>query len=330
MKLTIVIPTYNRHEKLLITIKKLVNQLNEYCGDILIIDNASIPSVEEYFEQKNFSFRDYGISIQRNNGNVGIGANILLAHVQSRTDWTWLLGDDDIPLDFSVDLILKDIDKVKENIFLIKYNSSAGQWPKKEQTISNEKEFVSFCNRIEYYSNILFISNSVFRTHNFQIHAKKMTDFSQTMCPWILGYIINLENDNSILIKTEHVISHGIAPKTDTWDYHKLREGLLSYADIVGHEFFKRNMLTNLLIFYFNVNKRFIWRMFKYPFEYKQYSKEYWKWFYIRLAMCFYGRKRLFLFVLAHLIPIYYDSALFKKIIDKKIRSKIVLDNGRN
>ncbi|MFT7033690.1 MAG: glycosyltransferase involved in cell wall biosynthesis [Cyclobacteriaceae bacterium] len=330
MKLSIVIPTYNRHEKLFKTINELVKQLHELSAEILIIDNESSPPVEEYFEQHNFNFSDFPIRIQRNNGNIGIGANILLAHIQSRTEWTWLLGDDDLPLDDSINIILNDISKVKKDVFLIKYNSTAGKWPDQEQHISNEQEFVHFCDNIRYYSNILFISNSVFRTKNFQINAQKMMNFSQSMCPWILGYILNLENGNSILIKTGHIIKHGIADKTDSWDYHNLREGLSYYAHLIGHELFKRVMLSNLLLFYFDAKKRFALRMFTYPFRYKQYPKEYWKSFYFRLALCFYGRKRVYLFLLAYLIPICYDLSFVNKIMKQKIRENIVQDNGRS
>ena len=39
-------------------------------------------------------------------------------------------------------------------LFLIKYNSTAGQWPETEKSISSEDEFVSFCNEIYEFCNL--------------------------------------------------------------------------------------------------------------------------------------------------------------------------------
>ena len=328
-KLTIVVPSYNRHIKVLSLLNKINTIRNFYSFNVLIIDNGSTPTIKNFLIDNNYNEFEF-VEIIRNQANIGAGANMALAHIQSKTEWTWLLGDDDPPLDNCIDIILKNISEVKQNVFLFKYNSTAGHWPKKEQTISNEHEFVSFCNNINYYSNILFISNSVFRTNEMQKYAQEMMNISQTMCPYLLGYLKNIEKGNIIQIKTEHLISHGIADNTDTWDYHKLREGMVSFGDINGHKLFKQVMLSNLLVFYFNAQKRFLLRMFLYPFIYKQYSVEYWNLFYNRLALCFSGRKRLFLLLIAFMLPLYYNSSLVNKIIGKKIKIKTVTNNGRS
>ena len=328
-KLTIVVPSYNRHINVLALLNKIITIRKSYCFKVLIIDNGSSPTIKNFLVDNNYNEFEY-VEIIRNQANIGAGGNMVLAHIQSKTEWTWLLGDDDLPLDNSLTTILEDISNVKQNVFLLKYNSTAGKWPKREQTISNEQEFVSFCSNINYYSNILFISNSVFRTNEMQKYAQEMTNISQTMCPYLLGYLKNLDNGNTIQIKMEHLISHGIADNTDTWDYHKLREGMLSFGDINGHKLFKQIMLSNLLIFYFGAKKRFALRMFLYPFIYKQYSKEYWNLFYYKLALCFNGKKKLYLFLIAAMIPLYYNSVLVNKIIGKKIKSKTVTNNGRN
>jgi hypothetical protein len=295
----------------------------------LIIDNGSSPTITNFLIDNNYNEFEF-VEIIRNEANIGAGANMVLAHIQSKTEWTWLLGDDDPPLDNCIETILRDISNAKENDFLIKYNSKAGQWPEKEQSISNEEEFVSFCNNITYYSNILFISNSVFRTNEMRKYAQKMMNISQTMCPYLLGYLKNLEKGNTIKIKTEYLVTHGIADDNDTWDYHKLREGMLYFADIEGHKLFKQIMLPNLLLFYFNAKKRFAFRMFTYPFIYKQYTVEYWNLFYNRLALCFSGRKRLYLLLIAVMVPLYFNLAFVNKIIAIKVKNILVPDNGRS
>ena len=49
--LTIAIPTYNRHDRLLKTVDALIPQLNENCT-ILIIDNNSDVSIEKFLKHK--------------------------------------------------------------------------------------------------------------------------------------------------------------------------------------------------------------------------------------------------------------------------------------
>ena len=94
--LTIVIPTYNRHLKLLKVLNKIVTVKDGFNIKVLIIDNASTPPVEQFLYENNFNGFDY-TTILTNQANIGIGANILLAYLQAKTEWAWLLGDDDLP-----------------------------------------------------------------------------------------------------------------------------------------------------------------------------------------------------------------------------------------
>ena len=327
--LTIVIPSFNRHLKINTLLNKICNLRNDYSFKVLILDNGSTPPIEQFLKENLFSGLGF-TTILRNQANIGGGANVLLAHIQAETEWTWLLGDDDLPVDNCFEIVNRDISIAKQNDFLFKYNSAAGSWPELEQTLSNELDFVTFCDNFRYYSNILFISNSLFRTQAMRCFAQPMMNITHTMCPWILGYLMNLENGKVIQIKTEYLIINGVAENNDSWDYHKLLEGILSFADIEGHFIFKKKMLPNLILNYSGKNRLFILQMIKFSFQYVGYSAEYWKWFYRKSALCFTGYRKFSLLFLAAIVPIYLRSKFLHNILIHKIEIKSIAENGRN
>ena len=197
-------------------------------------------------------------------------------------------------------------------------------------SISSDVEFIEFCSDFSYYSNILFISNSVFRTGNMQKFAQPMMNISQTMCPLILGYFTNVSEGKKIQICNEYITGHGIADKSETWNYHRLREGMLSFADVEGHEDFKELLIQRLLLNYFGNHRNFTYTLFTYPFRFEEYSSEYWQWFYRKCSMNFTGYKKYILTLFSIIIRFYYNSKFLNKLIKARTISENIIHNGRN
>lgn len=317
--LTIAIPTYNRHEKLL----KTLNSLSLLKGDlpikVIIIDNFSTPPVSEYLAENKYSGFDF-TEIYRNNGNVGLGANLLMCFVHTQSEWMWLLGDDDLPLSNCLINILSEIQKSDDNDFLIKFNSHAGGFPDSDTSITNEKEFIQFCSNIRYYSNMLFISNSVFRAKEMHKYLRILFEYTNTMAPHIIGILKNVSENKKIKIVNKFLTEHGIAQGEDRWDYHRLHEGVLYFSDVKDHIAFKKDMVRKLYQSYMSP-KRFFISLFVYPFRYKSYSVEYWHWFYWKSAFLLGGIKSLYLMSLSITIKYYFNSRIINAIISKRIKS---------
>ena len=97
MKLSILIPTYNRCNDL----RKNLELLCTYIKDdqleldvcILVSDNASTDDTELLVQ----SFLSQGVSVEyfRNETNVGYSKNVISILSKAKTEWVMLLGDDD-------------------------------------------------------------------------------------------------------------------------------------------------------------------------------------------------------------------------------------------
>lgn len=142
--LTILIPTYNRKERLLNTLSNIYNQ--GHCGEykIVIVDNHSDYSVQEMV---NFNFStDFveSVKVFRWMFNTGMSTNISIAFEFVETEWCWFLSDDDEILNGSLEIVLSDIQKYG-NYSAIKY-SIEGICKYDNTTIS------SVSNLLDYYA----------------------------------------------------------------------------------------------------------------------------------------------------------------------------------
>lgn len=112
--ITIAIPTYNRPKQLLETLKNLQRQTNQNFR-IFICDNAS--DYDIYSEiKKHFSGKFYDkLTVHRRNVNVGGDNNIIGLFDFIKSDWLWIIGDDDVECEDSVDKIHKYISVYKDS-----------------------------------------------------------------------------------------------------------------------------------------------------------------------------------------------------------------------
>lgn len=93
-KLEIVIPTFNRCEKLGITFSYLLdeNSLVKNC-DITILDNCSTDDTPNLV--KKIAEKHPNVRYRRNARNVGVWQNILRSHEVVSKEYFWILGDND-------------------------------------------------------------------------------------------------------------------------------------------------------------------------------------------------------------------------------------------
>lgn len=106
-KLTIAIPTYNRVDKLLICIERVLQQTEGKPVDLVIVDNASTDATQEILEKIN----NNRFSYYRNDTNVGPDKNFLRGYEVATGEYVMLLGDDDYLLPGAIDSILNALSK---------------------------------------------------------------------------------------------------------------------------------------------------------------------------------------------------------------------------
>ena len=315
-KLTIAIPTYNRHDKIKLLIKNLLCQKLKRV-EILIIDNNSNPSVRTCLENSVPEFNNCSnIKLIDNQFNIGLGDNLIRCIEMASSKWVWLLGDDDMPLQNSIDMILERIKKVDENTGLIKFNSKAGHHPKKSYYIKNEVEFLTYTSNHKYYSNLLFISSSVINRNIIGKYMQDMYRFTLTLAPQIIGFIKSISDGHFIYIDNQFIVKHGRADKDDIWDSHRLRAGLSFFPAL--NEELTRKLLPNLSDGYF---QRFYRILLTEPLRRRDLMSYYWKNFYLRLAGLYSGIKSFYLIILSVMMPPILNSKIIYKLTKNKIKN---------
>jgi len=104
--LTIVIPTYNRSKKLTRLLAHLETEIkgNEHFVDVLITDNHSTDGTDQAIQE--FLERNTDWQVIRHPSNMGMDRNFLAGFQNSKTRYFWVFGDDDLPREGLIRLIV--------------------------------------------------------------------------------------------------------------------------------------------------------------------------------------------------------------------------------
>lgn len=123
--LSICIPTYNREKLLLECLTKIISQLEKKCllnsVEIVISDNNSSDNTENLV--KSF-WNDCNIKYFKNNNNIWLNANVIKVTEHANWKYLWLLSDDDCITEFSLEYVLKIIEKESFDVMFCSVLSS--------------------------------------------------------------------------------------------------------------------------------------------------------------------------------------------------------------
>lgn len=186
LMLTIVIPTYNRKERLLQQLKSLLDQKSIDQVKILVIDNASDYDVQATI-QGEFPVPRAVIEIIRNPYNIGMAANLSSIFQHCDTEWCWALGDDDKTTENSLDIILSDINQ-HPDIAFTKY-SLEGRVPLVDHTVADISSFFEYYSSIASYTvwgEFTFLSNNLFNIAALRPYLGYANSYSYTQ----VGHLI--------------------------------------------------------------------------------------------------------------------------------------------
>jgi acetyltransferase-like isoleucine patch superfamily enzyme len=106
-RLSITIPTYNRLERLKLTLDTVLPQLTDEV-ELLVSDNCSQDRTWDYLQQLGGRIRSY-----RQQSNVGADRNFISCLELAQGEYVWTLCDDDLPCSNAVESILKAIESFK-------------------------------------------------------------------------------------------------------------------------------------------------------------------------------------------------------------------------
>lgn len=124
MRISILIPTFNRRDKvvsLLNSLNQFINSKSEYVYsyEIIISDNCSTDgtneAISEFISDK-FNFRYY-----RQTTNVGFDCNIKFLYDKSTLDYVWYLSDDDIVNEDALGIIISTLSSETPDVLLFSF-----------------------------------------------------------------------------------------------------------------------------------------------------------------------------------------------------------------
>lgn len=201
--LTIGIPTYNRKDELIKNLDLICPQLNDNVN-LVVIDNAS--TSYDFDECISTYVKKYGIVAKRNNVNIGGDANIARLFEDCKTEWLWVLGDDDFVQPYAVRNVLLAISNNNNSIF-IKFNSPHD---------ANYKGIEGFSLAMQArgdFGNSFFISegiHNVLKTRNMMVwHYKYLSTYIAHILR-VMKYLC-LHKDAEITLSTQSILEvHGM------------------------------------------------------------------------------------------------------------------------
>lgn len=227
IRLTIAIPTYNRHQCLASTVKRILLQLTPEC-QLLIIDNASQPPVMDVLGPV---FTEFGISsarVVRNRTNVGGNANILRCMELCETEWLWTLADDDRVSDDAVERVLEGIYS-NPNCICVTFAQKAA--PRSESsTTCGRTAFLSALG--PNFSSLCFISTSVYRLN--AILPSLIYGYLQipSCAPHLAVLVMAVNGSEKVHFSAKSIVEYIPARKGAGWSRFWVERGLPLLLDL--------------------------------------------------------------------------------------------------
>ncbi len=148
--LSIVIPTYNRADKLLRLLRNIEVELSDYNLidqiQVLVSDNAS--SDDTQLKVASFSSVEYRLSYFRQEENIGFDGNVRFLYEIAQTDYVWFFSDDDILLPGAISKVMKGLTEIKPEVLLFSFVQPRGSelrtfnFPDQFAAIEDPKEII--------------------------------------------------------------------------------------------------------------------------------------------------------------------------------------------
>ncbi|MCM1723275.1 glycosyltransferase family 2 protein [Bacteroides ovatus] len=214
MDLTIVIPTYNRKDRLIHQLKSIFRQPLSKGIRIQILDNASDYNIEEVLKQ-NFTLNQVRqICLRVNPFNIGQALNLTIPFLYCETEWMWLLSDDDETADDALEVILRDMHE-HSGASMIKY-SIIDSVPQEDVIITNINDFIGYYRSGKHTSgDLIFMSNNLFNLKRLFNHLGSACEYSYTYISYLIPVLKVLAEEDGYMKFSSSAIVRFIPPESN-------------------------------------------------------------------------------------------------------------------
>ena len=232
--LTIAIPTFNRNVILLRNLERLMPQMEDWV-ELLIVDNNSEILVGETVKPLIDKHPEICTKIFRNAENIGGNANVLRCIEYCETEYIWIVGDDDFPVEDALKKIYMHISN-KEAVWVNFYSEDPNHQPKRNDD-SALQTLTDFLRGLKSISELVFVSNNIYRTVCLKQGLEFGNMYQAVMAPHLISMISGIERFTPIgtyRISTAQLfvsISNNKDAAT-AWPLYKAFMGILSIYQV--------------------------------------------------------------------------------------------------
>ena len=253
-RLTVMITTYNRRERLGNVISSL--NRNQHYGeyDILIVDNCS-PNYEweEILTLFDERLKPY-VQVEKRHFNCGMSCNISSCFLLVKTKWCLYLSDDDLLLDNAIGQVLDDCMRYPDSC-AVKYTLRG--FPKHiDGDINNIQAYIN------YFSNYKAKGDNIYLTMLYNMEALNNsmilnTSFGYTYVGFLFPVIDSLIKETAALRLSSYSIIEYEKPAPGTnWHYLSVVLGLCTLFDIPFNICYKqKKQLVRTMVINFGMQK---------------------------------------------------------------------------
>lgn len=202
-KLCIVIPSYNRVENVINTLKKLLPQLTESVS-LIVLDNCSSVSYEDAcYETGLVDIAKKNVRFIRNRFNVGMSANFMRAFEVCDGEWLWMVADDDDIKEDAISKIMLELDSLPSEmgnqVAFIKFSSDRCQEKEGRVLKTLQDLLLVIGSSYDYFNSFIFISNGLYKVDEFSELLPIGYQYTNTGVPhlMLLLYALGLPSSNA-------------------------------------------------------------------------------------------------------------------------------------
>lgn len=205
MRLTIAIPTYHRPEGLLRLLRIIDNELKTLSNgnvDIIIRDNSNDDVTRMMMNDTGFISKPW-LDYKKNEKNFGFDVNMLNLYCETKGDYVWFVGDDDVIFEGSISKVLELIEE-EPDIVHLPFRQPQGLTIPQYQASPRIKSWTEIGGAVEQILKYIKITSFVLRRKNVKPDQQKLAhDFGYS--GWmhlILGFevLVNSSNVNTITL----------------------------------------------------------------------------------------------------------------------------------
>ncbi len=214
LSFTICIPSYNRAENALLTSKSIIEQVNasSFNVNLIIIDNGSRIPYLNFFESDMLisdCIRSGKVFLYRNNYNIGMSANFMKAFEIAKSDWLWLVSDDDYISPKALETIFSKLNNLDKNVGFIKFISERTPQKEDEIYINTIEKFIEY-NSISknHFNGSIFISNGIYKLSEFYRYIELGYQHSHTYVPHFLMLTSYINDGGSCLVFNNIIVNY--------------------------------------------------------------------------------------------------------------------------